>query len=276
MRISLCNEVLREFSLPEQCRIAASLGYDGLEIAPFTLADDPTRMSDAQIARARRIVEDHGLTVTGLHWLLVAPEGLSLTDPTPTVRTRTRDALAALVDLCSGLGGRVMVHGSPAQRRAGDDRARARALAVEHLRAAAERAAAAEVTYCLEPISADECDFVTNVSEAVEILSEVSHPALRTMIDTGHALRGEEESLPQLTTRWLPTGTIAHFQLNDRNRLAPGQGNDVFAPLLRVLRDANWPHPLAVEPMRYVPDGTGCAARAIGYLRGVMEGLEHG
>ena len=30
---------------------------------------------------------------------------------------------------------------------------------------------------------------------------------------------------------------------------------------------------IAVEPFDYRPDGPGCAARAIGYLRGVLEGL---
>jgi D-psicose/D-tagatose/L-ribulose 3-epimerase len=30
---------------------------------------------------------------------------------------------------------------------------------------------------------------------------------------------------------------------------------------------------VAVEPFVYVPDGPGCAARAIGYLKGLVEGL---
>ena len=38
MRIALCNEVLAAMPLEEQCELAAALGYDGLEIAPFTLA----------------------------------------------------------------------------------------------------------------------------------------------------------------------------------------------------------------------------------------------
>jgi hypothetical protein len=32
---------------------------------------------------------------------------------------------------------------------------------------------------------------------------------------------------------------------------------------------------VAVEPFDYVPDGPGSAARAIGYLRGLVEGLAH-
>lgn len=276
MEIALCNEVLGDLPLDEQCRIAAALGYCGLEIAPFTLADDPTRMTDAQVAEVRRVVEDHGLIVTGLHWLLVAPKGLSITSPDPGVQVATGDALAALVDLCAGLGGRVMVHGSTAQRRLGDDPKGARARAVARLAAVAERAAAAGITYCLEPISADEADFVTTLAEAAAIVDEVANPALRTMIDTGHATRGERAPLADVAAHWLPTGQIAHVQINDSNRQGPGQGSDRLAPFLRVLRDAGWPHPLAVEPMRYVPDGPGCAARSIGYLRGVLDGLEGG
>jgi D-psicose/D-tagatose/L-ribulose 3-epimerase len=41
MKISLCNEVLRERPFAEQCRLAAAIGCHGLELAPFTLAADP-------------------------------------------------------------------------------------------------------------------------------------------------------------------------------------------------------------------------------------------
>src|SRR4029077_17312211 len=41
MRISLCNEVVRELSFERQCAFARAVGYDGLEIAPFTLGQDP-------------------------------------------------------------------------------------------------------------------------------------------------------------------------------------------------------------------------------------------
>jgi hypothetical protein len=31
---------------------------------------------------------------------------------------------------------------------------------------------------------------------------------------------------------------------------------------------------VAVEPFVYKPDGVGCAARAIGYIQGILESLE--
>lgn len=271
MEFALCNEVLGDIPFPEQCRIAAELGYVGLEIAPFTLAPDPTRITDRQIAGYRQIVEDHGLRVTGLHWLMVAPEGLSITDPDPAISAPTADALAAIVDLCAALGGRVLVHGSPRQRVPGPDLALSRATALDHLARAGARARAAGMTYCLEPLSPDESGFINSVAEATALVSEAAEPGLRTMIDTGHALRGETLGLADLVDRWLPTGMIAHVQVNDSNRRGPGQGTDKLGPFLNRLRAYDWPHPVAVEPFDYRPDGPTTAARAIGYLHGLTE-----
>ena len=92
MRIALCNEVLAGMPLERQCEYAARLGYDGLEIAPFTLSDAPEKISTAEAANIRGVVEASGLVVTGLHWLLVKPDGLSLdrsrTRPCASVRLR--------------------------------------------------------------------------------------------------------------------------------------------------------------------------------------------
>ena len=81
MKLALCNEVLQPMPFARQCEFAAAVGYDGLEVAPFTLADEPHLMSGEERIAIRRAVADAGLAVTGLHWLLVAPKGLSITNP---------------------------------------------------------------------------------------------------------------------------------------------------------------------------------------------------
>ena len=53
MRIALCNEVLAGMPLEQQCEYAARLGYDGLEIAPFTLSASPEQISTTDAARIR-------------------------------------------------------------------------------------------------------------------------------------------------------------------------------------------------------------------------------
>src|SRR4030088_3216131 len=129
MRIALCNEVLAGMPLERQCEYAARLGYDGLEIAPFTLSSSPQKISTAEVGKIRATVEASGLLVTGLHWLLVKPEGLSLTDPDTAVRARTLEVMTRLTTLCAELGGAVLVHGSPKQRQIAPGETHAIALA---------------------------------------------------------------------------------------------------------------------------------------------------
>jgi sugar phosphate isomerase/epimerase len=275
MRFSLCNEVLREWPFERQCAYAAALGYAGLEVAPFTLAEDPTRIPAREAAHLKAAANDHGLVVTGLHWLLVAPAGLSLTDPDPTVSGRTRDAMLALVELCAALGGSVLVHGSPAQRTLPESGAEAaRATALAHLAAAGEAATKAGVTYCIEPLSPAETRFVTTVAEAVALVEAAGKPGLATMLDTAAAAAGEAEPAAAVLDRWLPTGRIAHVQLNDRNRRGPGQGSDRFGPVLAALQRHGWDRPVAIEPFVYLPDAPATAAASIAYLNGVLDGME--
>jgi len=275
MHIALCNEVLGDMSLEQQCEYAARLGYDGLEIAPFTLADAPEKISTAEAARIRRTVQGSGLRVTGLHWLLVKPEGLSLTDPDAAVRARTIGVMARMTALCAELGGTVLVHGSPKQRQIapGDTHAVALARVHDGLAKVARAAADAGVIYCIEPLSRQETAMLNTVAEAAELVRAIDHPHLRTMIDCSAAGLTEADDIPALIDRWLPTGLIAHFQVNDPNRRAPGQGNMKFAPVLAALRRHGYDGTIAVEPFDYLPDGRGAAAFAVGYLRGLLEAL---
>lgn len=275
MRIALCNEVIAPMPFPAQCEYAAKLGYDGLEVAPYTLSEEPQRLGSAQIAAARAAAEDAGVAVTGLHWLLVKPAGLSITARDTAVRRRTVDAMLALVDLCAELGGRYLVHGSPQQRRieAGDSRDAALARAAECFATAAERAAKAGVVYCIEPLAADATPLINTLAEAATLVKQIGNPALRSMLDCSAAGRSEAEPLDALVERWVPPGMIAHVQVNDRNRRGPGQGEQRFAPLFAALLRNGYPGDVAVEPFDYVPDGPGAAARAVGYIRGILEAL---
>jgi sugar phosphate isomerase/epimerase len=276
MRIALCNEVIAPMPFPRQCEYAAKLGYDGLEIAPYTLSDEPHRMGSAQIAAARSAAEDCGVAITGLHWLLVKPAGLSISSKDASTRKKTVDVMLSLIDLCAALGGKYLVHGSPQQRRveAGETRAAALARAQECFAAIAQRAQGAGVVYCVEPLSSEQTPLINTLDEAAHIVSQVANPALRTMLDCSSAGRMEKEPLGLLADRWLPRGVIAHVQVNDRNRRGPGQGEQRFAPLFAALRRHGYAGDVAVEPFDYVPDGPGAAARAIGYIRGILEALE--
>ncbi len=276
MRLALCNEVLAPMAFDAQCVFAAELGYDGLEVAPYTLAETPQAIGAAQCADIRRAARDAGIAVSGLHWLLAKPDGLSITSSDAAVRARTVEHMHRLIDLCAELGGSVLVHGSPAQRRIADDAdpAAARQRGIDAFAAVAEHAHDAGVVYCIEALAPPHADFILTLAEAVEIVRAIDRPALRTMLDCSAAARGESDDVATLLARWLPTGMLAHVQVNDGNLQGPGQGTLRFADTLRLLRQHRYAGWIAVEPFVYRPDGPACAARAIGYLRGLLEALE--
>ena len=274
-RIALCNEVISGMRFAAQCDYAAALGYDGIELAPFTLSDTPHLLGTEQIGAARRAAGDAGLSIAGLHWLLIKPDGLSLTDPDPAIRQHTMAVMTRLVDLCAELGGSYLVHGSPAQRRLPEtgDVEPARGWAIDAFAAAGAAAGRAGVVYCVEPLARRETNFINTVAEAAALVRQIDEPGLRTMLDTSAAGQDEAAAPAELLDQYLPTGLIAHIQLNDRNRRGPGQGGDRFGPVLGALRRGGYAGWIGVEPFDYVPDGPGSAARAIGYLRGVEDGL---
>ncbi len=273
MKFALCNEVLAPLPFAEQCRIAAALGYMGLEVAPYTVCDDPAAMTAAQARALARVAADHGLAITGLHWLLVKPAGLSIASADAATHAQTVAFMRRLTELCAAMGGKYLVHGSPAQRliATGQSKADALARAADAFAQAGDGARANRVTYCIEPLSAGQTPLINTVAEAAEIVRAIDNPHLRTMIDTSSAGLSETEPLPALIARWLPTGLIAHVQVNDPNRRGPGQGAMKFAPILAALEAHGYSGVIAAEPFDYVPDGMGSAAHAIGYLRGLVE-----
>jgi sugar phosphate isomerase/epimerase len=140
--------------------------------------------------------------------------------------------------------------------------------------AVAERAHKAGVVYCIEPLSSEQTPLINTLDEAARMVGDIKSPWIKTMLDCSAAGRMEKQPLGELADQWLPKGLIAHVQVNDRNRRGPGQGEQHFAPLFAALKRHGYRGDVAVEPFDYVPDGPSAAARAIGYIRGILEAIE--
>jgi len=275
MKLSLCNEVLRPLPLAAQCEAAARMGYAALEIAPFTLAEDPTTLGVADARRWRHAAHAQGLAISSLHWLLVQPEGLSLVSDDAALRQRTLDLLRRLIELAAACGARVLVHGSPRQRSPGPGQSLADALArfEDAMATLAPLAAEAGVVYCVEPLGRSETPVINTVAEAAALVDRIGSPALRTMLDVSAASQNETEPVHEVLRRFLASGHIAHVQLNDLNRRGPGQGDTDQRPVLQVLKDAGYAGWVAVEPFDYVPDGPACAEASARHVHDIWRTL---
>ena len=116
MKFAICNETFGDWPIEQGFETARKFGYTGIEVAPFTLGKDVFDISDAQRSEYRHAADEHGLEVIGLHWLLAKTTGYHLTTDDLSVRSKTREYFCALAQLCSDLGGKLMVLGSPLQR----------------------------------------------------------------------------------------------------------------------------------------------------------------
>lgn len=266
MRYAICNETFEGWDHARVCRRVAELGYQGLEIAPFTLARSIEEVSAERRLELRRQAEEHGLTILGLHWLLAKTEGLQLTAADTTVRQKTADYLAALARCCADLGGDVLVFGSPAQRRipTGATREQAVEYAVDTFRRAQNALADSGVKLCLEPLAPTEADFITTCAEAVAILDRLAHPNFVLHLDV-KAMSSEDTPIPDLIRRH--AGRTGHFHANDANRRGPGFGAVDFVPIFRALRDGGYAGWVSVEVFDYSPDAETIARESLRYMR---------
>ena len=95
IKLGICNELFEGWDFARVCRTVKEVGYDGLEIAPFTLAPRIDALSPEKRRELKAMVEDAGLETLGLHWLLAKTEGFYLTSPDAAVRRSTPDPASA-------------------------------------------------------------------------------------------------------------------------------------------------------------------------------------
>src|SRR5260370_31790251 len=126
MRHAICNEIFEGWTFPAAAKAIRAAGYEGIEIATFTLAESPAKISVEQRRQVRSIIDSEGLKFVGLHWLMVSPQGLHVTTPDRDLRERSWRHIRELIDLAadlgpgragdSGVAGPILVFGSPKQR----------------------------------------------------------------------------------------------------------------------------------------------------------------
>jgi sugar phosphate isomerase/epimerase len=269
-RFSVCNETFQTPSLADQCRMAHGIGYQGIEIMPGTLSEDPVAIAPARRAEIRRVIGDHGLHFVGLHNILTVPAGLHATTSDAAVRQRTWQFVRRLIDLSSDLGpNSVLVFGSGKQREmaAGASKAETLARFGDELGSLAGHARERSVTILIEPLAPRLCNFINNLEEAAEVVRRVDSPAVQTMFDV-HNTAGETLSTPDLIDRYIRM--IRHVHLNEMDGRRPGTGTYNYTVLLRSLERQQYEGWLSLEVFDFKPSGDAVAAEALKFLRSAM------
>jgi len=129
------------------------------------------------------------------------------------------------------------------------------------------------VIYCIEPLSQAQTNFINTVDEATRLVKEIRHPNFKMIFDCRSAA-AQEKSLTEALIRALDSHHLYHVHINDANGRGPGFGETKFTPILKILKDFNYPHYLSVEVFQFDPDPQTIASRSIGYLKGIFESFK--
>lgn len=274
-RLAVCNELFRGVPFGQLCKQVHALGYNGLEIAPFTLGDDPASLSVGQRQEYRDAMAGEGLGFVGLHWLLAAPEGLHVTTRDEAVRRRSWDYVHRLIDLCADLAGPeeddkgVLVFGSPKQRSTTDGMTprEAKDVLAHGLAHAAPMAESRSVKILLEVLSPDQTDVVNCLGEAVTIVKSIGSRAVQTMFDTHNAV-AEKDIHADLIRRY--SQYIQHVHINENDGREPGTGDYDFASLLNALAEIGYPGWVSLEVFDFTRDPQEVAKRSLEHLQNFL------
>ncbi len=263
MKFGICSEIFKDWNdVGRTIDYVKSIGYDGLEIAPFTLSDYVTDIPAAVREDIRKRAEAAGLEIIGLHWLFVGPSGVHLTSPEAGVRAFTVQYLRDLAHCCADMGGKIMVLGSPKQRNVGRDVTYnqafgyARGIVEEVLPILEERG----VTLCMEQLTHMETNFCQTVEETVELIDAVGHPNFQLILDT-KALAFQQEDRPTLLKRYAKY--LRHYHANDVNLEGPGFGDVDFTPIFGALKEIAFDGYCSVEVFKFDPGPEVIATRSL-------------
>lgn len=250
MKFGICNDVYRDWKITDSITHAAGLGYQGIELAPFTLTDDVARWPISGQKDVAQCASDHGVEILGLHWLLVTPEGLHVSAPDEKVRSTTRDFFKKLIEIAVNTGGKVLTLGSPQQRNFSppDTHADAVARMAEFFRGLSPELEASGVVVGLEPLEPDVTNVMTRTNETMEIVGAIGSPNVGVTLDT-HFLRWEDETHGVSCRAAFDAvgGSLTHCHIQDDNSAAPGTGGADFSDYVQEIRRIDWKGWISLE-----------------------------
>jgi sugar phosphate isomerase/epimerase len=271
IRLGICNELFDGWEFDRVCKTVKAIGYEGLEVAPYTLAPLITDLTPAQLRTLRAQAEDAGLAIIGLHWLLARTEGFYLTTPDAAVRDQTGDYLVALAEATRALGGELMVLGSPKQRDLlpGVTSEQAFDLAVQVFTRIMPSIGRLGIDLCLEPLAPSETNFLNTCAQASALIACVNHPHFKLHMDVKAQSSETAGTVPELIAQYAPTA--GHFHAQDTNLRGPGMGAVDFGPIMKALVASGYDRWVSVEVFDFTPGAEETARQSIACLRRALE-----
>ncbi|MHA1368438.1 MAG: sugar phosphate isomerase/epimerase family protein [Promethearchaeota archaeon] len=271
LKIAICQEVFGKIPFSIACQMAIEFGYRGMEIAPFIVHYDITRMQKSDLREMKRTSRQWGIELVAMHWLLSSPPGMSITTPNNAVFEKTRRFFKRLIDIAGILEIPVLVFGSPKQRNISDEWnfKSSYQRGIGFLSEMATMAWEKNLLLAFEPLGANVTNFGATITETLEIIKRINNPGLKVQLDV--KAMHEDPELTPVQQIYLAGESIVHFHANDPNMLGPGMGDVDFKPLVKALNDVGYTGWYSVETFRQDVHPEGIARTSFDYLKKVLQ-----
>ena len=266
MKYSICNEIFQDWDVERIFKYISNVGYDGVEIAPFTISNNVRKVNAEERRKIRKVASAYGIEIVGIHWVLVGPKGLHLTSPDEKVRRSTQEYICELVKFNSDIGGRVLVFGSPKQRNItkGVNPDTAWNYAKQIFSECSQFAEDYSVTIVLEPLRRQMTNFINTAEEAIKLVKAVNHPNFKLMLDV-YSMTDEEKPYEKIIRS--SKSYLAHFHANDTNKRGPGLGDADYYSIAKALDGIRYNGFISVAVFTFAPGPKAIAEGRLEHLK---------
>jgi 5-keto-L-gluconate epimerase len=246
--------------LEENLQTISALEYNGVELA----IRDPNLVD---LDKLEQLIQISKLLVpaigTGQAW---GEEGLSFTDPDPSVREAAIGRIKSHLPIASRFGAVIIIGLIRGIVKPGVDHVQAMDWLVSALRECSAAAKPHGIRLALEPINHKETTLINNTTQGLELIERIGAENFGLLLDTFH-MNIEETDIDGSI---LKCGkSIFHFHVADSNRWAPGSGNLDFKSILKALFATGYNGWVSGEFLAK-PDAETAAREAISYLRKIQ------
>ena len=245
MKISISNIAWQN---PEEEGIAdlmQTLGIRGVEVAPTKIWSSPLTASNGEIAEYKKFWNARGIEIVSLQALLYGRSNLKIFESAEN-RKETRDYLTGIIQLGEKLGVRVLVFGSPKNRRVENLKPKeAERIARDFFFEMGEIAKKHNVTLCIEPNPIlYSCNFVNTSTQGLELVKAVGHEGFGLHLDAAGMTLSEEEIEPAIAKC---VDRICHFHISEPYLATVGTGIVEHRRFAKALKQGNYQGWTSVE-----------------------------
>ena len=264
MKISVSNIAWGNKSLIYFLEYIRKLGCSGVEIAPSVIWPEPIKSSKEERMNFLDSVKKTDLELVGFHSLLYNRPDLQLFLNKDS-RNATKDYICDLASMCSELGGKQLIFGSPKNRLLhGKKYDECVKQATEDFFEVAEFSKKKNVFFCIEPLGRDETEFIQSLKEGGDMVKKINHPYFKLHLDS-KAIFSTKENPHEITKNYKQF--LQHVHVGDKNLLEPGTVNTDHYKIGAALRNINYSKYISIEMRENDKDVESSLTRSISYVK---------